>query len=564
MASREVQVEALDGDTKSRREDIREEEADHVEEARLQKSSWQRDLREFYFFAAPMRARSLSSRTPVTTRQQDAGESNSEFAIEMAQDFATVIMTTFTPDVAQWVEREPGLNVPDAVKDAVSDRIKGEDRKIFASISASNFYSECGTAFMPDLAAGTVAMWIDDPRPYAGIECQAVPLHELEISTGPTGHIDFRSFVQHIKIKKLAVTLPDVKAWPKALAERMNDGKERNKRVEVRRSFWRDWSELHDVVWNHAVVVNEHVVHDAKIRGAGSCPLIVARFGAMKEWAFGFGPGLQCLPGYRLHDEMSGAIIINIDMSLRPPISIPDDSVVNFEEGIEAGYAYPVRVGSEDALKNIYEPPPPNIANYATGELEQRIKRLHFLDFPDQMGKTPPSATQWLDQMTMAQRRIGTPGQAFWGEWCVGVFERFEYLGVKRGYVSKVKHDGKDVALRPVNPAHKAADQQEVAQASRVMQIGGEAFPEEWKLMVDGKKTIQNLVKKGGAENVIVMRSDDDVKAAAGLIAQVQGGQAPGAPPGAANAGQPAPQPPMGPPAPPPPAMQIRAQMGGR
>ena len=563
-AGEDVKIEAVDAETRKRRDRLCEEEADLVEDARIHKAEWESELRELYFFAAPHRARQISSRTPNTTKPLDQGEANTSFAIEMAQDFATVIMTTFTPDVAQWVERAPGLNIPDNVKDAVGDKIKAEDKKIFDAISGSNFYSECGVEFMPDLASGTVAMWIDDPRPYAGIECQAVPLHELEICIGPTGHIDFRSFVQHVRMCKLQAYLPDVKAWPNALAKRMKKGDERNKKVEIRRSFWRDWSETNDVVWNHIVVVDKHVVADAKLRGAGCCPLIIARFGAMKEWAFGAGPGIQALPDFRHLDELAAAKILNCDISLRPPISIPDDSIANFEGGIEAGYAYPVRVGSEDAIKNIYESTSPNVAIYDRSDVEQRIKRLHFLDFPDQIGKTPPSATQWLDEMTMAQRRIGTPGQAFWGEWCVGVFERFEYLCSKRGYISKIKHDGKDVSLRPVNPAHKAADQQEVAQATRVIQIGAEAFPEEWKLMVDGRKTIANLVKKGGAENIIVMRSDDEVKGAAQLISQVQGGQPGGAPAGAANAGQPAPQAPMGPPAPPPPMTQIRAQMGSK
>ncbi|MDE2040649.1 MAG: hypothetical protein KGJ45_11635 [Elusimicrobia bacterium] len=556
-------VETLDKETAARRDRMREEEAELVEDARVHKAEWEQDLRELYFFAAPHRARTISSRTKNSVKPLDAGESNTSFAIEMAQDFATVIMTTFTPEVTAWVAREPGLNVPEAVADSVRDKIAAEDKKIFQAISASNFYAEAGMGFMPDLATGTVAMWIDDPRPYAGVECQTIPLHELEICTGPSGTVDFRSHVQHVRVKDLPSILDGVKAWPRALVKLMRDKKERLRTVEVRKSFWRDWSVKTDVAWKHAVIVDTHVVHEAVIRGAGCCPLIVARFGAMKEWAFGAGPGIQALPDFRHLDELAAAKILNCDISLRPPIAIPDDSVVNFEEGIEAGYAYPVRVGSEDAIKNMYDSTSPNVAIYDRSDVEQRIKRLHFLDFPDQLGKTPPSATQWLDEMTMAQRRIGTPGQAFWGEWCVGVFERFEYLLAKRGVIAKVKHNGADVSLRPVNPARKSADQQEVAQAARVIEIAGQAFPEEWKLKVDGGETIKNLVKKGGAENIIVMRKADEVQNVAGLIAKVAGGQTPGAPMAAANAGQPAGPTPMGPPPPPPPQVQIRAQMAG-
>lgn len=538
------------------------EHTDRLEEARRHKAEWELDMREVYFLAAPHRARAINSRTPVTTKPLDAGEANTSFACEMATDFATAIVNTFTPDANQWAMREPGLSVPDAVKDTLAAKIKAEDTKIFKGIGASNFYAECSTAFIPDLAVGTVAMWIDDPHPYAGIECQAIPMHELEIAVGPTGHVDYRAFVQHPTYRKLKALLPGVKVFPAEIEERIKT--KPRETVEVHRAFWRDWTVTTDVAWVYVIVVDRnHIVKDAKLRGAGSCPMIVARWNPMKEWAFGNGTSIQALPDFRHHDELQAAKIMNCDLSLRPPVTIPDDSVVNFEEGIEAGKAYPIRNGSEDAVKNIYQATSPDVAIYDRNDLEQRIKRLHFLDFPDQLGKTPPSATQWLDQMTMAQRRLGTVGAAFWSEWCGEVFTRFEYLLAKRGYVTAIKHDGKSVSLRPVNPSRKAADQQEVAQAARVIEIGGQAFPEEWKMTVDGGETIKNLIRKGGADGVIVMRAPADIAKATDLMSKLAGGQTPGAAPAATNAGQAdvAPPAPMGPPPAPPSGLDIRGRM---
>lgn len=543
-----------------RRACLKEEFDDLLAEARLHKAEWEIDLREIYFFAAPHRARNMNSNAPNTVKPMDAGEANTSFACEMAMDFATTMLNTFMPEVGQWAMREPGLNVPDSVKETIADKIRAEDEKIFKGIAASNFYSECATSFIPDLAAGTIAMWIDDPRPYGGIECQAIPLHELEISLGPTGHLDFRSFVQWTTYRKLKALLPSVKEWSPAVEGCMKD-KPRGF-VQTHRAFWRDWTVTTDVAWNYVIVVDNEVVYDAKIRGAGSCPMIVARFNPSKEWAFGTGPGLQALPDFRHCDELAAAKIMNCDISLRPPITIPDDSIVNFEEGVEAGKAYPIRNGSEDAVKNIYQATPPDVAIYDRNDIEQRIKRLHFLDFPDQLGKTPPSATQWLDQMTMAQRRIGTPGAVFWREWCSEIFTRFEYLLGKRGYVTPIRHDGKSVALTPVNPARKSADQQEVAQAARAIQISAEAFPEEWKMAVDGTATIKMLVKKSGAEKVIMFRTPDQLKQAMPMLQQLAGGQPGSAPAAAQNADQGDNEPvPVGPPAPAPTQVQIRGHM---
>ena len=562
MADEESAKEDAKDPVAERRAELLQQHDDKLEHARRHKSEWELDMREAYFLAAPHRARAINSRTAVTTKPLDAGEANTSFACEMVTDFATAIVNTFTPEANPWAMREPGLSVPDNVKDLLAEKIKAEDAKIFKGIGASNFYAECATAFIPDLGVGTVAMWIDDPHPYAGIECQAIPMHELEISVGPTGHLDYRAFVQHPFYRDLKALLPGIKTFPKEIDDKIKD--KPRETVEVHRAFWRDWTVTTDVAWVYVTVVDrKHIVKDAKLRGAGSCPMIVARFNPMKEWAFGNGPTIQALPDFRHLDELAAAKIENCDLNLRPPVTIPDDSVVNFEEGIEAGKAYPIRTGSEDAVKNIYQATSPDVAIYDRNDVEQRIKRLHFLDFPDQLGKTPPSATQWLDQMTMAQRRLGTVGAAFWREWCAEVFTRFEYLLAKRGYVTKITHNGKAVSLQPVNPSRKAADQQEVAQAARVIQIGGEAFHEEWKMTVDGGATIKNLIKKGGADGVIVMRSQADIASATDMMAKLAGGQTPGAPQAAANADQAtvAPPAPMGPPPAAPSRLDIRGHM---
>ena len=514
-------------------DELEEQAIERLEEARRHKAQWELDIREAYFFGAPQRTRNVSSRQRVGVRPRDAGESNISFAFEMATDFATVMVNTFIPEAEQWALRKPGFGIPDTIKDQVADKIAGQDKLIFEAISASNFYAECGTSFDPDLSVGTVAMWVDSQIAWQGIQCQSVPVHELEIATGPDGCIDDRFFVQHTRSRKLKGIMPGL-----VLPEQMSKDFDKNPKLDVClvRGFWRDWSEKNEETWQYVVLVEDILVEKKTIKGQGSCPMIVGRFGRMKEWAWGAGPLIKALPDIRHLDELAAARIQNCDMSLRPPVSIPDDSMVNFSEGIEAGMAYPIRPGTEDAIKNIYEPPPAQVGMYAAQEVEQRVKRLFFLDWPEQRGDTPPSATQWLDQMTMAQRRIGTPGLSFWQEFCVGIFQRFAHLLEKQGHIQAIKVDGKTVALVPYNPAMRAAEQQEVAQAARFCEIGGQAFPEEFKATVDGAETLKNFRKKLGADDIIAMRKPQDIQNAVKMIGQLQGGTAPAAP-DAATAG---------------------------
>ncbi|SDQ99537.1 Bacteriophage head to tail connecting protein [Rhizobiales bacterium GAS113] len=512
------------------------EGVDRLAKARYQKTQFELDLREGYWFAAPHRARNVLSTTKTTrAKPKDAQELNTSFAFELCGDFPTVMINTFLPQVQQWFVRKPSMIVPEEAKQKIADDARDGDAKIFQAILGSNFYAECGKGFNPDLALGTVAMWIEARKGYEPVRCQAIPIRELEINVGPYGDVDDRFVVRYTEYRHLAALLPgiDLPAKITTAIKKKPTGD-----CVVVWGFWRLYKDDGDEYWQHVVMVDSELVHSAELKGVGCCPLIVARFNPSPEWAWGVGSLIQALPDLRSLDELAMKKIKSIDMTLMPPTGYPDDSFTHVEQGIEAGMAYPVRPGSESAIKAIYSPPPQDPAIYFTQDLEQRVKRLFFLDWPQQRGDTPPTATQWLDEMTKAQQRIGTPGLSFWTEFCGGTASRFQYILEKQGVIKPPALDGKAVSLTPYNPAQKSAEQQEVAQAARAIEIVGQAFPEEFKVSVDGAKTIKNIVDKLGADKIIVMRNPEDIKAAVAQIQQLQGGQQASAPPvpGAASA----------------------------
>jgi hypothetical protein len=517
---------------KSGMEALEIEALERLADARYQKVQFEMDLREGYFFAAPHRTRTVFSTTkPSTAKPRDADLLSMSFAFELCGDFPTVMTNTFFPKEAPWCVRRAGPMVPDEQVADVEKLALTQDGKVFKSIIASNFYAECGKAFNPDLALGTVALWIDHQNKYAPPKVQAIPLREIEINLGPDGQIDDRFVVRYTKHRHLKKVLPGI-VVPARIIKKA-EKKKRNDFVVVW-GFWRIYDDTHDEKWQHVVLVDDQIVHSSELKGAGSCPLVIARFNATPEWAWGVGPLIQSLPDLRMMDELTAKKIKNVDMLLAPPISFPDDSFANISEGIETGYAYPVRPGTEGAIKNIYDPPRPDPAIYFTQDMEQRMKRLFFLDWPQQRGDTPPTATQWLDEMTLAQRRIGTPGETFWSEFCGGVFMRFIFMLQKAGQIKpvtmQVSGSAQSVSLMPYNPAQRSAEQEEVALFSRFAQIGTQAFPEEWKLVTDGKQTLENIANKMGVNNIWAQRSKADVQGAMEQIKGLMGGNAAGAP----------------------------------
>jgi hypothetical protein len=507
---------------------LQQEGIDRLQACRRWKAMWDLDLREAYFLATPQRQRNvLSTSPPPTQRMLDAADLNTDLAFELCGDFATEVINTYMPEATPWCERGKGMFITQAQFDSVAKDAKEGDVAIFDAMKASNLYPEISKAFDPDLSVGTVGMWIQPSRPGGPIECLTAPIREIEINIGPNGEIDDRYVIRYTR-NSYVQKLLGKEIWDKVSPEikkKLSD--KPAERTELRWGFWRDWEDVGDECWQHVVFIGNDMVHDVKIRGEGCCPLIIFRWNPNPDWPWGQGPLLQYMPTLRQVDELEDMRIRHAGLAIAPPIHYPDDSFTAIEQGLEEGMAYPMRVGSEKAVGPIYTPPPSNPADYQYEEKEKRLRRGFFVDFPEQTGDTPPTLGQWLDEMARAQRRIGRPGLPFWREGPAKIFLRFKYLLEKAGAIKPIVVDGKSVALMPYNPTQRAAEQQEIAMAVHGLQIAAQMWPEEFKVIVDGGATMQQLFNKMRIE-LIKIRDPKKVKEVLGQMSQLIGSTPPG------------------------------------
>ena len=502
------------------------EAKDRLGAARLWKSQWEMDFRECYFFASPHRQRSLSTTSTTTIQRiQDAGDLNTDEAFILCGDFVTEIVNDFMSPDKPWCERGPGMDLPDGVWDKVKGDVLKGDQQIFNAMKASNLYPEVAKAFYPDLAIGTVGLWIERPHSAAPIVNSAVPLRELEVNLGPYGEIDDRFAVRstrNVHVRELV----GEEIWAKIGGDLAKEIADKPKdRTQVVWGFWRLWNDKSDECWQHVVMVGKNgnnLVHDAVIKGAGCCPLWVGRFNPSPDSPFGLGPLIQGLPSLRQIDEAELMLSENAELSLRPPVTFPSLSFSSVEQGFESGMAYPIEPGHEGAIKNIYQAPPANPENYNYEMKLKKLRKLFYVDLPEQTGDTPPSLGQWLDERARAQRRIGTPGLPFWRD-LSQIFIRYKYLLEKSGALPPIELDGRAVAMMPRNPAEAAAQQQELAEAARTAQITGSMFPEEFKMNIDGRQTMEKWIAKSRTGDVLVMRPLEKVQEATTQMAQLAG-----------------------------------------
>jgi hypothetical protein len=226
-----------------------------------------------------------------------------------------------------------------------------------------------------------------------------------------------------------------------------------------------------------------------------------------------------------------GLTLERFDQAAHPAFVYTNDSVLNFEGGITPGTGYPA--DRDFKIESLFFEGDTDLSFLIEADLERRVKRAHFVDRPEQRGDTPPSATQWIDEMALAQRRLGVPASSFWHEGPREIFLRFHRLLMDRGTIEPIQIDGRTISVEPYNPTERAKDQQEVQIAVRLGEIANMLFPQVGQVMIDGVATLANLQTKLG-DKIVVLRDPEEVKE---IMAQTMQAMQPppgGAPPGAA------------------------------
>lgn len=386
------------------------------------------------------------------------------------EDFAADMLTTFTPIKSDWVTVTPVETMDAGDSNVITEDLTKFQRVVFAEMARSNLYQALQEAYL-DLGPGTMALCIQDRGPSRPIHCEAIPVTDLLLERGPFGSINGRFR------KRKSVCGDEIRVlWPSARVPPEMQGK--GKTWDVCEGLWRDWADKGDETWIYVVVANGKVLLEQKLKGRGACPIIVARWSRDSTTAWGVGPTYRTMPDFKALNHIKYQELTRVDFAVNPVTSYEDDGIMNVEAGLTPGTWIPRAAGSE--------PPQPieskaqlDYASIKSDELLSNIRRAHYQDRPEQLGRTPPSATQWADQAAERARRMGTPATNLVIELQYPIFERFAFLLAKRGTLPKVTLQGKNVALQPISPLLRAQEQEEVVRMDRLAELVGARFGAE-------------------------------------------------------------------------------------
>jgi hypothetical protein len=309
--------------------------------------------------------------------------------------------------------------------------------------------------------------------------------------------------------------------------------------IDIVDGCWRDWSDRGNETYHYGVMANANLVFHRTYRGAGSCPFIVARWSRDSTTAWGFGPTYRTLPAIRTLNYARFLDIKNYEKYVDPPTSYEDDGVTVIDQGIEPGDWIPRAVGSSEP-KVLESMARFDVAAMERDELRSTIRRAHYQDRPDQLGKTPPTATQWSDEAAERARRMGTPATNLVEELQYPIVRRFMKIFSDRGTLPRVELQQQIITMTPSSALLRAQQQEEVVRMDKFAELIAARFgPQMAIVVIDVVKYAQKMGHLLDIDDN-VMRDEDKIAAAIQqlmpVLQQVSGGAT----------GQPVAPPPLG------------------
>jgi hypothetical protein len=408
-------------------------------------------IADCYKYALPWRHR-IGQNQPA----DDIDEIFDETTGIVLEDFAADMGNTFTPRKNNWLSFAPRVTLDTAGNVAIKGDLEKYTAVMFAEMARSNLYQGLQEGYL-DLGVGTMVLLIRDIGLTKPIHCEAIPLTDVRLTRGPFGYVDGFFRPQKVYLYEELKTV-----WPDADLSKLGaPPTDTCKEVEVADGCWRDWSDIGNEKYIYVVRADGKVIYTKEWLGPGSCPFVGARWSRDATTALGVGPTYRTLPATKSLNHVRYLDLKNYDKHVDPPTSYEDDGVVNLDNGVGPGDWIP-RAPNSKAPEAIESKARLDLSVFERDELRSTIRRAHYQDRPEQLGKTPPSATQWADEAAERARRMGSPATNLVEELQYGIARRFAYLLGERGVLPRVELNGDAITVEPISPLLRAQEQEQV------------------------------------------------------------------------------------------------------
>lgn len=472
---------------------------ERIKAARTDRARIQSRLNDFYDLAVPHRPRvgtRLTRHIPDQNKQDDIFDQTLQQAV---LDFAADQIDFFTPDYKAWTLMKPGRGLSAGGERKFSEEIKRYEERLYDLIRETDFYEQQQEVFV-DLAGAAGGMNIPFAPVTKPVRCQPILMGSLLFDEGPHNDLDGRW--QEFFVRK--EHLPEV--FPEIDFNRIQtiQGKTGAHDVHIVQGIYRDYENAR---WVWCVLADEKLAWNKPLPEGAPPSISIARWRHAPPSPWGPGPADPAMPAARTLDELGYLNLKKLAKEADPPYSFEADGTFNPDGGINAGTFLARRSGSK-APEPLYFPTNNQNLFFDREILQMIVKRALFQDGPFQRGETPPTATQWLDEKAMHQRRQ-IARRRIYREYVLPVLQRFAWVFAARGELPPVRIDGETIAVEFVSPLSKASDAEEVSSGIQLVQAIVGTFGETGLASIDAFETSENWKDKLGDTTVVLTKPDD-------------------------------------------------------
>ncbi|OYW44952.1 MAG: hypothetical protein B7Z36_05975 [Novosphingobium sp. 12-63-9] len=485
---------------------------ERIDTARMDRTHFTEVLNKYYELALPWRqpiSHTLLASCPRSFDEQaDIFDTTLQDAVA---DFAAMMSDLFTPHYKPWAELKPVGTYDKALLAKAKPLIEQRQAKIYDLIRQSDFYEQAQQVYL-DMAGSKGGMVIPFAKRGKKIRCTPVVMSGLLDDVGPNGELDMRAMEFVTKKKHLESLFPD--EWEEMKKDQKWSRMQGNAECTVIQGGHRGDD---DGKWTTFLVINNKVCSLKTLEGEGAMPVHVLRWQDAAYSAWGPGPGIQALPSARVLQEMGFLFLKNLAKSVDPPFAYTEDGLFNPDGGIEAGMALPMEKGTD--FKSLLFERDLNPALFEREIHVQRVKRALFVDEPEQKGKTPPTAAQWIDERAQTDRRLQISRIRIYKEWVMSVLQRYNWILERRGETPKIEIDGTVVHVAFDSPITKTSDADEVSRSMQLTQSAVGMFGETALQNIDAATTIGAWKEKMG-DKLLTLKPFDERSEAEKLLMQ--------------------------------------------
>ena len=396
-------------------------------------------------------------------------------ALEAIQQGASKLQENIAPIWSRWATFEASDLVVKQLEEGnfdvsledIQGNLQNQAEIIFDYINRSNFATQFYEHAL-DLLVGTGTLRIDeDQNDEMPIIFNAIPQKGIAFEEGPHGNIETHWRRFKVKARNLERQWPGFKP-----SEKIKDVIAKSPEADVDISEGVVYMPKSKTYYGCVWVGKEDRISWMEDFGTSS-PWVTGRYSKVAGEIRGRGPALQALPDVRSLNKAKEFVLQKAAIDLAGMYTATDDGVTNpYNLNISPGIVIPVgsNNSSNPSIQRLDTGSNLQLAQFEINELQMSIKKALFNDLRDPTGAVR-SATEVAIESRELAKRIGSAFGRLQTEVLIPIIKRVAAILTRRGIITPIELDGRQVAIKFTSPLARAQDGEDILNVQQAVQF---------------------------------------------------------------------------------------------